>query len=486
MANGNSETRARGNPGVTNRVPKQPSLAQALRFWWKFGWISFGGPAGQIAILHQELVERQAWVSEASFLHALNFCMLLPGPEAQQLATYLGWLMHRTLGGVLAGLLFILPSLLILTALSWVYLALGELPAIGGMFRGIQPVVVAIVALAIQRMARKALKTPLAWTIAAASFGGSYLLGLPFPVLVAAAALAGWLGGRAPRRPASAAAPASQAQRPARAQAGKAPAEDAQPTAATGANAALQQAGAELAAPTRFSLSRLAAVCAVFALLWLLPMGALVWHGGWESTLTQMGRFFTQVALLTFGGAYAVLPYVLDGAVHHYAWLSAPQMIDGLALGETTPGPLIMVVAFVGFVGAHTHAVLGPEHLWLGAALGACVVTWFTFLPSFFFILAGGPWVESTRENPGVASALAGVTAAVVGAMLQMGVYFAAHVLWPGAQPGAPLTGTLTGTPLNWPAAGVMVLAAVALQRGRSVLEVLGAGALLGLAAGLL
>ncbi len=434
------------DPNAAHGPGQVPAFGEALRFWWKLGWISFGGPAGQIAILHQELVERKGWISEASFLHALNYCMLLPGPEAQQMATYLGWLMHRTRGGVAAGVLFVAPSLLILIGLSWVYLAWGHLSAIRGVFDGIQPVVAAIVLQAIHRMSQKALKTRLAWALAGGAFGASYVLDWPFPAIVAMAGAVGWLAARPTGGPTTVPG-----------------------TAAT--SAVSPHTPTERPAHTRFSRQRLVQVCAVFAALWAVPLVWLVLQFGWQHTLTQMGWFFTKVALLTFGGAYAVLPYVLDGAVHHYGWLTAAQMLDGLAFGETTPGPLIMVVAFVGFLGGHGQAVLGPDHLWVGAVLAATLVTWFTFLPSFFFILAGGPAVEQTQHQPRLVGALAGVSAAVMGAMLQMALFFAAHVLWPSAQSG------FDGVAALW----MLAAAAALIVWKRPVMQVIAAGALLGL-----
>jgi len=393
------------------------SFAEALRFWLRLGFISFGGPAGQIAIMHRELVEEKRWISESRFLHALNYCMLLPGPEAQQLATYIGWLMHRTWGGVVAGALFVLPSLFLLIGLSWVYVAFGSVPWVAGLLYGIKPAVAAIVLQAVHRIGSKTLKkptvAPVLWAVAAMSFIAIHGFDVPFPWIVAGAALIGWLGSRwAPQQ-----------------------------FAGAGGHAAAQAAAPQPGeahwligdtTPTpphaRFAPSRLATVLGVGAALWLLPMAALAAWQGWGSTLAQMGWFFTKAALLTFGGAYAVLPYVYQGAVEHFGWLSGVQMIDGLALGETTPGPLIMVVAFVGFVGGWAKEVLGPDALFLGAALAATVVTWFTFLPSFIFILAGGPLVESTHGKLQLTAPLTAITAAVVGVIASLGLFFLAHI----------------------------------------------------------
>ncbi|MBX3655676.1 MAG: chromate efflux transporter [Ramlibacter sp.] len=421
-------------------------LGQALRFWLKLGFISFGGPAGQIAIMHRELVEERRWISERRFLHALNYCMLLPGPEAQQLATYLGWLMHRTWGGIAAGALFVLPSLFMLVGLSWVYVAWGHTPLVVALFYGIKPAVAAIVLHAVWRIGSRTLKaprhTPLLWAVALLSFAGLVLFKLPFPGLVLGAALAGWLGARW--------VPAQFA--PAAAHQGAAPPAPAGPPP-------LIDDHTPPPPHARFTRGRLAAVVLAGAALWLLPMGLLVATRGAHDTLTQMGWFFTKAALMTFGGAYAVLPYVFQGAVEHFHWLSAPQMMDGLALGETTPGPLIMVVAYVGFVGGWARQVLGPDLLFMGAALAATVVTWFTFLPSFVFILAGGPLVESTHGRPALTAPLTAITAAVVGVMASLALFFIAQVVQLTRATGP------FDLKVDAPALLLMVLATVALFR---------------------
>ena len=391
--------------------PAAPSLGEALRFWLKLGFVSFGGPAGQIALMHQELVEKRRWISERRFLHALNYCMLLPGPEAQQLATYLGWLLHRTTGGILAGALFVLPSLLILILLAWLYMAFGQTPLVAGLFYGIKPAVTAIVIHAAWRIGSRTLKNGALWAIAATAFVALFAFNVPFPAIVLGAALIGVIGGRlAPGRFAPGGGHASAAK-----SAGPAVIDDDTPPPEH----------------TRFSPGRLLRIAIVGAVLWALPMGLLTALLGWPHLLTQMSWFFTKAALLTFGGAYAVLPYVYQGAVTHFAWLSAPQMIDGLALGETTPGPLIMVVAFVAFVGAWNHAPFGPEALFVAGALAAVLVTWFTFLPSFLFILGGGPLLESTHGKLKFTAPLTAITAAVVGVIVNLAVFFAWHALWP-------------------------------------------------------
>lgn len=331
------------HPGASDSAANHArpvGLFSAFLFWLKLGFISFGGPAGQISIMHQELVERRRWISERRFLHALNYCMLLPGPEAQQLATYIGWLMHRTWGGVIAGALFVMPSLFILIGLSWLYIAFGEVPVVAGLFYGIKPAVTAIVVHAAHRIGTRALKNGWLWAIAAASFVAIFALSLPFPLIVLGAAIIGYIGGRLV--PAKFVIGGSH-------QAGK-----------VGYGPALIDDDTPTPEHARFRWARLLQLLLVGAVLWLLPMGLLASAFGWQGTLTQMGWFFTKAALLTFGGAYAVLPYVYQGAVGHYGWLTPAQMIDGLALGETTPGPLIMVVAFVGFVGVTSSRCLAP------------------------------------------------------------------------------------------------------------------------------
>jgi chromate transporter len=433
--------------------PDAVSLGEAFAFWLKLGFISFGGPAGQIAIMHAELVERRRWISEKRFLHALNYCMLLPGPEAQQLATYIGWLMHRTWGGIVAGGLFVAPSLAILIALSWIYIRFGDLPLVAGIFYGIKPAVTALVLHAAHRIGTRALKNRWMWAIAAAAFVAIFAFDTPFPAIVAAAALIGWFGSR------------------------HAPQVFALGGGHAGVDASFGPALIDDDTPTpphaRFSRAHLLRVLAVGAGLWLAAMGALLAIHGWQGTLAQMAWFFSTAALVTFGGAYAVLPYVYQGAVETHQWLSGPQMIDGLALGETTPGPLIMVVAFVGFVGGWQKEVFGPEALFAAGALAATVATFFTFLPSFVFILAGGPAVEATHGRLGFTAPLSAITAAVVGVIVNLALFFAWHVLWPRGFDG----------PFDAVSALITVAAAIALFRFKlGVLPLLGACAAAGLA----
>ncbi len=393
-------------------APPAPSFAEALRFWFKLGWISFGGPAGQIAVMHQELVERRRWISERRFLHALNYCMVLPGPEATQLAIYIGWLLHRTRGGIVAGVLFVLPSLFILIGLSATYMTYGHLPLVAGVFEGVKPAVVAVVTFAVWRIGKRALKNSALWLIAAAAFLAIFLLRLPFPAIVLGAGVAGWVGGRiAPQR--------------FQIGGGHGPAQD-------GWGPAVIDDHTPPPAHARFRARRLLALLGVFMAIWAAAFVALP-----AGTLRDMGLFFTKAAYVTFGGAYAVLPYVYQAGVEHFHWLTGPQMIDGLGLGETTPGPLIMVVAFVGFVGAWTQRVFGSQALVLAGAAGAVVATFFTFLPCFLFILVGGPLVEATRDDMRFTAPLTGITAAVVGVVLNLALFFAWHVFWPRATDSA-------------------------------------------------
>jgi chromate transporter len=434
------------------------SFAEAFRFWLKLGFISFGGPAGQIAVMHRELVDEKRWISERRFLHALNYCMVLPGPEAQQLATYIGWLMHRTWGGIVAGGLFVLPSLFILILLSWIYVAFGHVPWIAAIFYGIKPAVSAIVLQAVWRIGSRTLKdprkVPLPWALALLSFVSLAFLHLPFPAVVLTAGVVGAVAGKYwPSQVAVGGGHAAQAK-------------------AHEAATYLIDDDTPTPPHATFRRMRLAKVVVVGLLLWAIPMASLVAWQGWDSTLAQMGGFFTKAALLTFGGGYAVLPYVYQGAVEHYQWLTPLQMIDGLALGETTPGPLIMVVCFVGFVGGWTQQVLGPDLLFTGAALAATLVTWFTFLPSFLFILAGGPIVEATHGNLKFTAPLTAITAAVVGVIASLALFFLVHIARP-----------VPGGPIDWAALVIAAAAAVTLLRYKAgVISVIAACAAAGLA----
>ncbi|AUM13329.1 chromate transporter [Ketobacter alkanivorans] len=435
---------------------QQVSLWQAFKYWLKLGFISFGGPAGQISMMHQELVDKRRWISEKRFLHALNYCMVLPGPEAQQLATYIGWLMHGVKGGLLAGGLFVLPSLLLLVLLSWIYLAFGHLPLVAGVLYGIKPAVTAIVLLAAWRIGSRALKHWFLWGIAACSFVAISVFKVPFPAILLGAALLGWLGFRV---------------WPEIFRASNHPV-----TAGQGVADALIGDHSPVPVHARFSRRRTMVTLLCGIGLWLAAMAVLWWSVGPQHDLTLMGWFFTKAALLTFGGAYAVLPYVVQGGVEHYGWLSATQMMDGLALGETTPGPLIMVVSFVGFVGGWTKSVLGPDWLFAGGALAACVVTFFTFLPSFLFILLGGPVVEASRNQMRFTAPLTGITAAVVGVILNLALFFGQHVLFPDG-----VGGSLDWYSLVWGLCCVGLL----YKLEWSILRVIGLSAAVGLIAGL-
>jgi chromate transporter len=433
--------------------PNAVTFAAALRFWLKLGFISFGGPAGQIAIMHTELVERRRWISEKRFLHALNYCMLLPGPEAQQLATYIGWLMHRTWGGIVAGGLFVLPSLFILIGLSWVYVRFGDVAVVAGVFYGLKPAVTALVLHAAHRVGTRALRNPWLWVIAAASLVAIFAFDVPFPAIVVGAALVGWLGAR--RWPVVFTIGGGHG------------------AANLGYGPALIDDDTPPPLHARFSRAHLMRIALVGLALWAAALAGLAAVYGLESTLATMGGFFTKAALVTFGGAYAVLPYVYQGAVETHQWLEGPQMIDGLALGETTPGPLIMVVAFVGFVGGWFQQAAGSESLLLGAVLGATVATFFTFLPSFVFIFAGGPLVEATHGDLRFTAPLSAITAAVVGVIVNLALFFAWHTFWPEGFAAS----------FDWAAAAIAVAAGVALFRFKlDVLALLGASAVAGLA----
>ena len=405
-----------------------PTFREALRFWFKLGFISFGGPAGQIAIMHTELVEKRKWIGEQRFLHALNFCMLLPGPEATQLATYCGWLLHRTWGGIVAGVLFILPSAILLWGLSWIYAVYGHVSGIAAVFHGLKPAVTAIVAAAVIQIGRRALHRLDHWATAAAAFAALYFFAAPFPLIVMGAALVGFFSNRSGVNQTGGAA-----------------------RGALTDDEIKQGDSVDLLRPAPPSLAGALRVLGVALLLWWTPVVGLGLWQGWDSALVQEGFFFSKAAMVTFGGAYAVLPYVGQQAVEHYGWLTAPQMLDGLGLAETTPGPLIMVVQFIGFQGGWNHpGNLAP--LWAGT-LGACITTWTTFVPCFLWIFLGAPYIEQLRSNRRLASILASVTAAVVGVVLNLTVWFGLHVFHPAR-----------GV-IDWWAVAVAVVAFVALRR---------------------
>jgi chromate transporter len=393
-------------PNTATAADRRPSFAEAFRFWLKLGFISFGGPAGQIAIMQTELVEKKQWISQSRFLHALNFCMLLPGPEAQQLAIYVGWLLHKTWGGIVAGALFVIPSMFVLWALSFTYAAYGNIPWIAAIFYGLKPAVMAIVAVAVIRIGRKALRNPVRWCIAGSAFAGIFFLRIPFPLIILGAAFTGFLGERVwPNKFIMAG------------------------VGDGNKSDSVLDDNDDTPSHARPSWSRAAQICLVCLTLWWVPvLLAGLWQG-WDHTLFKEGLFFSKAAVVTFGGAYAVLPYVAQQAVDNFGWLQTGQMMDGLGLAETTPGPLIMVLQFVGFMGGwNKPGLLSPL---VAGTLGALITTWVTFVPCFLWILLGAPYIEKLRGNTRLTAALSAVTAAVVGVILNLAVWFGLHALFP-------------------------------------------------------
>ncbi|MHB1103069.1 MAG: chromate efflux transporter [Devosia sp.] len=445
-------------------APAHPSFADATKVWAKIGLLGFGGPAGQIALMHRELVEERRWISETRFLHALNYCMLLPGPEAQQLATYVGWLLHGTRGGVVAGTLFFLPGFFVILALSTAYALFQETAWLASLFFGLKAAVLAIVVEAVLRVGRRAIRNSLSLGIAASAFLALFLFNVPFPLVVLGAGLIGYLGARA--RP------------------------DLFTAGARGKPAAAEPASLidDDFAQIRPSAARAAGVIAVWGALWCAPLPLIVPAFGWSNIFTAIAGFFSQMSLVTFGGAYAVLAYVAQQAVEGFGWLDPGEMIDGLALAETTPGPLVLVLSYVGFLAAFRQP-MGLDPL-LAGVLGATLSTWVTFVPCFLWIFLGAPYVERLRGNERLSGALAAITAAVVGVILNLAIWFGLHVVFREV-------GTLTAGPLSlvapvWSsldllALGFSVIAAVALFRLKlGILPVLALAAALGLAAGAL
>lgn len=433
------------------------TFAEAFRFWLKLGFISFGGPAGQIAIMHKELVDKRRWLGEERFLHALNYCMLLPGPEAQQLAVYIGWLMHRTWGGIVAGAFFVIPSIFILLGLSYVYAAYGHVPAVNGVLDGFKPVVVAIVVEALFKIGKRALNRSVSYGIAAIAFISIYFLHIPFPLIVLGAALAGLAGMRfAPKSF------ASQAEKRNEEKA-------ADKTTALSLVISDDETQLEHTVPRR---SRPLKTLAIGIVLWILPFAVLIAWSGLGSLHVQEYKFFTVSALVTFGGAYAVLAYVTQAVTTApYNWITPTQAVDGLALAETTPGPLIMVLQFVGFMAGWNNPVDGMSPLASGV-IGALITTYTTFLPSFLFIFLGAPYIEKLRGNKSLTGALSGVTAAVVGVILNLALVFGAAVIFESGLNGR----------VNWFALVLSIAAFVALFRLKiDVLWVVLAGGLIGL-----
>jgi chromate transporter len=387
----------------TDRDLHSPSFAEAFRFWLKLGFVSFGGPSGQIAMMHAEVVEKKKWLSETHFLHALNFCMLLPGPEAQQLAIYIGWLLHKTRGGIVAGALFVVPSIFILWTLSYIYVAFGHVPSIAAIFYGLKPAVLAIVAAAVIRIGSKALRNAVMWAIALAAFVAIYFFRVPFPVIIISAGIVGLIGGKLlPRFFLSSLDDAARS------------------TSSPGEK--------EQSSPPP-PLVRVLKTSITWILIWSSPLALAGIFLGTQHTVFREGIFFSKAAVVTFGGAYAVLPYVSQQAVEHYQWLRADQMLDGLGLAETTPGPLIMVLQFVGFLGGWNHPGNLPPLL--AATLGALITTWTTFVPCFLWVFLGAPYIEKLRGAKQLTAALSTVTAAVVGVILNLAVWFGVHVIFP-------------------------------------------------------
>lgn len=425
---------------------------EAIKFWLKLGFISFGGPAGQISIMHDELVVNRQWISDKRFLHALNYTMLLPGPEAQQLATYVGWLMHGFRGGIAAGVLFVLPSFFILSVLAWLYLVYGEFEVVQGILYGVKPAVVAIVLFAAYRIGTSTLKNPLLWFFACAAFVAIALFNIAFPYIVLAAGASGWIINHVR----SSWFHVDQHQLI---------------SAAAGQTEAVINDQSPVPAHAQFRPARFVALTMLGLSTCAGLMLVLVLTFGWQSVYAQIAWFFTKAALVTFGGAYAVLPYVHQGGVEIHGWLSSAQMIDGLALGETTPGPLIMIVAFVGFVGGWTADLAAGSSV-MNAWFCAAIATVFTFLPSFIFILVGGPLVERTRGNLKFTAPLTAITASVVGVILNLALFFSIHTFWPAG----------TGEPFQWVAAGLAAAAFYALLRFKTgVITIIAAAAVAGL-----
>lgn len=457
LENGEAETLVSSEDSA-----RRVSFAEAFRFWVKLGFISFGGPAGQIAIMHKELVDKRRWLSDERFLHALNYCMLLPGPEAQQLAIYIGWLMHRMWGGIVAGFFFVFPSIFILLILSYIYAAYGNVSAVAGMLSGFKPIVVAIVVEAVVKIGGKALKRSVHYLIAASAFISIYFLQIPFPLIVLAAALIGLAGVRFFPDIVSA-----------RANNNKGTGQNSETDHDSVAEIPLvisdDATPPEHTIPNR---ARIFKILGVGLVLWLLPFAFIASWQGWDSLHAEEYRFFTQAALVTFGGAYAVLAYVTQAAAGSFGWITSAQAVDGLALAETTPGPLIMVLQFIGFMAAWNNPVGGMSPT-QGAIIGALITTYVTFLPSFLFIFIGAPYIESLRKNRNLTGALSGVTSAVVGVVLNLALVFGVTVIFPNGYGGN----------IEWFSAVMSIAAFVALHKFKAdVLMVVLIGGLIGLA----
>jgi len=421
-----------------------PSFREAFLFWLKLGFISFGGPAGQIAMMQAELVEKRKWISQSRFLHALNYCMLLPGPEAQQLAIYIGWLLHKTRGGIVAGAFFVIPSMFVLWTLSYIYAAYGNLPWIAAIFYGLKPAVMAIVAFAVVRIGKKALKNSVMWSLALLAFVSIFFFKVPFPAIILSAGIIGLIGGKL----------WTDKFLVIKGHDSKEPDQK-----------SVLDDDHESPEHTRPSLARGIRICVTCLLLWWTPVVLAGLWKGWDHTLFKEGFFFSKAAVVTFGGAYAVLPYVAQQALQHYEWLKPGQMMDGLGLAETTPGPLIMVTQFVGFMGGWNKP--GGMTPLVAATLGAAITTWTTFVPCFLWVFLGGPYIERLRGNVRLSTALSAITAAVVGVILNLAVWFGLHVLFPG------------GGRVDWFALAVGIIAFAGMMKWKwdIIPVVLGAGA---------
>lgn len=432
------------NKAVIVEPPAAPTFAEATKVWAKIGLLSFGGPAGQIALMHKELVEERRWIGERRFLHALNYCMLLPGPEAQQLAIYIGWLLHRTAGGLVAGILFVVPGALVMLALSSLYVLYGDMPLVAALFFGVKAAVLAIVIEAVIRIGRRALKNPVMVSIAVAAFIAIYALNVPFPLIVLLAGLTGWLGDRV--------APGLFS--------GSAHGKDGVADSKGAVDLMFERGELAHVKPTKWHAPR---TLAIWLPIWLGPVLLIWWFTGSASVWTEIGRFFSLMAVVTFGGAYAVLAYVAQAAVQSFGWLAPGEMVDGLGLAETTPGPLILVLQFVGFIAAFRHS--GSLDPLLAGSLGALLTLWVTFTPCFFWIFLGAPYIEALRGNKALSAALGAITAAIVGVIMNLALWFALHVIFREVH----ATGLGMNVPvlssIDWRAALLSVAAMVAILK---------------------
>ncbi|RVA53323.1 chromate efflux transporter [Mesorhizobium sp. M7A.F.Ca.US.001.01.1.1] len=432
------------NKAGTVPVPAAPTFTEAVKVWAKIGLLSFGGPAGQIALMHKELVEERRWIGERRFLHALNYCMLLPGPEAQQLAIYIGWLLHRTAGGLVAGILFVLPGALVMLALSSLYVLYGDVPLVAALFFGVKAAVLAIVVEAVVRISRRALKNRVMVSIAVAAFIAIYALNVPFPLIVLLAGLTGWLGDRI--------APALFS--------GSAHGKDDVADFKGAVDLMFERGELAHVKPTRWHAPR---TVAIWLPLWLGPVLLIWWFTGSASVWAEIGRFFSLMAVVTFGGAYAVLAYVAQAAVQSFGWLAPGEMVDGLGLAETTPGPLILVLQFVGFIAAFRHS--GSLDPLVAGSLGALLTLWVTFTPCFFWIFLGAPYIEALRGNKALSAALGAITAAVVGVIMNLALWFALHVIFREVRATGLGMNVPVPSSIDWRAALLSVAAMVAILK---------------------